>query len=312
MDSLIYSLNATIPVFAVIVLGYFLRRSGMLNEAFLKVSNTLNFKVTLPVMLFLDMVQSDFIDAFEWKYVIFCFVATLTCILVVWGMARKMLHDKSLVGEFVQASYRSSAAILGIAFIVNICGSSGMAPLMIIGAVPLYNIFAVLILTFEGKIQGENKVHSACIEVVKNPIIIAIALGFLYSLLKLPMPKIMESSLDNVARMATPLALICIGAGFEGRKAIQMLKPACCAALIKLVIQPLIFLPIAIALGFSGEQLVAVIVMLGSPTTPSCYIMAKNMGHQGVLTSSVVVLTTILSAITITAQVFIVRFMGLL
>lgn len=312
MDSLVYSLNATIPVFAVIVLGYFLRRIGMLDEPFLKVANTFNFKVTLPVMLFLDMVDSDFIEAFEWKYVLYCFFVTLFCILTVWGLAKKFLKDKSLVGEFVQASYRSSAAVLGIAFIVNICGTSGMAPLMIIGAVPLYNIFAVVILTFEGKIEGENKIRTACIEVLKNPIIIGIALGFLYSVAKLPMPQILERSLDNVAKMATPLALVCIGAGFEGRKAIRMLKPTLAVAMIKLVIQPAIFLPLAIAMGFTGDKLVAIIIMLGSPTTPSSYIMAKNMGHEGVLTSSVIVLTTVLSAFTITAQVFIVRYLGLI
>ena len=89
--------------------------------------------------------------------------------------------------------------------------------------------------------------------------------------------------------MASPLALITIGAGFEGRKAIAKIKPTIAATMIKLVVLPAIFLPIAIKLGFRDQALVALIIMLGSPTTPSSYIMAKNMGHEGVLTSSVVV-----------------------
>ena len=312
MDSLIYSLNATLPVFLVIVIGYILGRIGMLDEPFLKVANKFNFKVTLPVMLFLDLAETDVAAAFDLKYVGYCFFVTLFCVLVIWGLARTFLKDKSLVGEFVQASYRSSAAILGVAFIVNISGSSGMAPLMILGAVPLYNIFAVIILTLEGNREEKGKIKKACRDIVKNPIIISIFLGFLYSLSSLPLPVFAHTTLNHIGKMATPLALICIGAGFEGRKAIKMIKPTLMASMIKLVIQPAVFLPLAIAMGFTGDKLVAAIIMLGSPTTPTCYIMSKNMGHQGVLSSSVVVMTTILSSFTITLQIFIVRYLGLI
>ncbi|MEI3280693.1 MAG: hypothetical protein V8R46_08210 [Eubacterium ramulus] len=60
------------------------------------------------------------------------------------------MKDKSMVGAFTQASFRSSAAVMGLAFIQNIYGQSTMGSLMIIGAVPLYNIYSVLVLTFEG------------------------------------------------------------------------------------------------------------------------------------------------------------------
>lgn len=312
MDSLIYSLNATIPVFLVIVLGYFLRYIGMLDVPFIRVANKFNFRVTLPVMLFTDLVSTDFVEVFDLKYVAYCFFVTLLCVLAVWMFARIFMKDKSLTGEFVQASYRSSAAVLGIAFIVNICGTSGIAPLMILGAVPLYNIFAVIILTFEGNQEGRGRIKKALLDILENPIIIGIFLGFLYSVLKLPMPEVLGDTLENIAKMATPLALICIGAGFEGKKAIQMIKPTVLAAMIKLVIQPAIFLPLAVGMGFTGDKLIACIIMLGSPTTPSSYIMARNMGHEGVLTSSVIVMTTILSSFTITLQVFIVRYLGLI
>ena len=312
MDSLIYSLNATIPIFLVIAAGYFLRYKGMLDEHFINVANKFNFQVTLPVMLFTDLAETDFAASFDLKYVGYCFFVTLVCVLVIWGLARVFLKDKSIIGEFVQASYRSSAAVLGIAFIVNICGDSGMAPLMIIGAVPLYNIFAVIILTFEGKQAGEGRIKKAFLDILKNPIIISIVLGFLYSVLEFPMPAVFGATLDHIGKMATPLALICIGAGFEGRKAIKMIRPTILAAMIKLVIQPVLFLPLAAALGFTGDKLVAAIIMLGSPTTPTCYIMSRNMGHEGVLSSSVIVVTTILSSFTITLQVFIVRYLGLI
>ena len=112
--------------------------------------------------------------------------------------------------------------------------------------------------------------------------------------------------------MASPLALICIGVTFEGRKALAKIKPTIYAAIYKLVLQPAIFLPIAISMGFTKEKLVALIIMLGSPTTPSCYIMAKNMKNDGVLTSSIIVATTLLSSVTLTVWIFIVRSLGYL
>ena len=314
MDSFIFSLNATIPIFIVIVIGYVLKQIGMLNDEFLSITNKFNFRVTLPALLFLDLAKTDFAHSFNGKYVLFCFFATLCSIVLIWGLAKVFLKDKSLIGEFVQASYRSSAAVLGIAFVVNICGDSGMAPLMIVGAVPLYNIFAVLILTFEGNHQkeGKGKLKKALIGILTNPILDAIALGFLYSILKLPMPQILNSSLDNLGRMATPLALICIGGGFEGRKAIKMIKETLAASIIKLVIQPLLFLPVAVWLGFRGDLLVATIIMTGSPTTPSSYIMAKNMGHEGTLTSSTVMLTTLFSAFTLTGWLYLLKTLALI
>ena len=68
-----------------------------------------------------------------------------------------------------------------------------------------------------------------------------------------------------------------------------------------------LFLPAAVALGFRESELVAILVMLGSATTVSCFVMAKNMGHEGVLTSSVVMLTTLFSGFTLTGWIYLLR-----
>ena len=115
MQNLIFSLNATLPVFLVMVVGYALGQLGFLPPAFCKASDRLTFKVTLPLMLFLDMGSVDILHDFRPRFVLFCFAATLVGILTVWAGAKRFLKDKALVGEFVQAGYRSSAAVLGVA-----------------------------------------------------------------------------------------------------------------------------------------------------------------------------------------------------
>ena len=319
MSNLIYSLNATMPVFLVMVVGYFLRRIGMLNEEYIKVSNKFNFKVTLPCLLLLNMMDCDIKNTFDGKYVLYCALSTIICITVIWTLAKlfcqkKNTSDENIVGEFVQGAYRGSAAILGIALLQNISGNAKMAPLMMLGSVPLYNIFAVIVLTFEAPDMKENELGKNLKKAVKgictNPIILSILGGMILSYFDITFPKIMYKTINSIGSLTSPMALIAIGAGFEGRKAIKKLKPTIIATTIKLVIQPLIFLPVAVAMGFEPEKIVAALIMLGAPTTATSYIMAKNMNHEGVLSSSIVVLTTLVSAFTITAWIFILRTMG--
>lgn len=214
----------------------------------------------------------------------------------------------------MQASFRSSAAVMGLAFISNLYGPSAMGPLMIIGAVPLYNIYSVLVLTFEAEgnaqDQGKEKIKEACLNILKNPIIISIILGLIVSFSQIRFPVLVDRTVDNVAKMATPLALITLGAGFEGRAALAKMKPTLAASFVKLIGQAAIFIPIAIALGFTGEKLIGIMVMLAAPATPSCYIMAKNMNNDGVLTASIIVMTTLLAAFTLTGWIFVLRSLG--
>ena len=314
MSDFIFSLNVTMPIFLVMVIGWALKQIGMLDDHFVSVANKFNFKVTLPFMVFQDIAAVNIREVFDLKFVLFCAISTSICFWGIWGAVKLFLKDKSLRGAFVQASFRSSAAVMGLAFISKIYGSSAMGPLMIIGAVPLYNIYSVLVLTFEADTEEKDtgKIKEACINIVKNPIIIAIALGLVASFFQLDFPVIVDKTVANVAKMATPLALIALGAGFEGKKALAKIKPTIWASDIKLVIQPLVFLPIAVKLGFTGEQLIAILIMLAAPATPSCYIMAKNMKNDGVLTASIVVMTTLLAAFTLTGWIYLLKMLALI
>ena len=230
-------------------------------------------------------------------------------------LAKLLLKDKTMVGSFVQCSYRSSAAILGIAFIQNIYGTAQMAPLMIIGSVPLYNIFAVIILTLESnsaqKQDTKLRIKTACIGILKNPIIIGIFLGLVASFFNVSLPHMLDKTIQNLSVMASPLALISIGASFEGRKAIAKIKPTL-LRFYQTGRLAAIFLPIAIYLGFRDQKLIAIIIMLASPCTPTSYIMAKNLDNDATLASSIVVMTTLLSSLTLTGWIFLTRLMQLI
>ena len=312
MDSLIYSLNATIPVFLVIVLGYIFNRKGMFNEGFISAANKFTFRVCLPAMIFADMAQSDITTAFDGKLVVFSAAVTTIMFILIWIGARLFIKDKSIIGAFVQASYRSSVAVMGFAFMMNIYGTTGLMPMIIIGCVPLYNIFAVTVLTFESPDaqndkNKKSKLRKAAVGIIKNPIIIGIILGMLWSVLNIPQPVMVEKSITYLGNMASPLALIALGASFEFYNVKEKYKETIGITGIKLFLFCIIFLPLAVMMGFRNEKLVAILVMLGSATTSSCFIMAKNMGHEGKISSCSVMVTTLFSSFSLTMWLFILK-----
>ena len=168
MSNFLFSINVTIPIFLVMVIGYFLRQIGMLNENFVTVANKFNFKVTLPFLLFRDLSTVNIQEVFDLKYVLFCAIATSVCFWSVYGLTKIFMKDRSMTGAFVQASFRSSAAVMGLAFISNLYGPSAMGPLMIIGAVPLYNIYSVLAVCMVSQTTSTEILWKKCVNYAKK------------------------------------------------------------------------------------------------------------------------------------------------
>ena len=289
------------------------RKLGWMDEVFAAKMNKFVFLVPLPVLLFEQLATVDFSEVWDIKFIIFCFVVTAISITIS-TLISLLWKDRSIKGEFIQATYRSSAALLGIAFIQNIYGTAGMAPLMIIGSVPLYNIMAVVVLSVFK--PGNNSFDKALVKktlkgIATNPIIIGIVAGFVWSALKLPMPSILHKTVSSIGATATPMGLMSMGATFEMKKATSKMKPTLVAVFMKLVGFCVVFLPMAALLGFRNEEMIAILVMLGSATTVSCFVMARNMGHEGTLSSGVIMMTTLLSAFTLTMWLDVLRSFGL-
>ena len=313
MENLIFSLNATIPIFLMMLLGMLFRKLGWMDEVFAAKMNKFVFLVPLPVLLFEQLATVDFSEVWDIKFILFCFVVTAISITIS-TLISLLWKDRSIKGEFIQATYRSSAALLGIAFIQNIYGTAGMAPLMIIGSVPLYNVMAVITLSLFA--PGGGKLDTAKLirtlkGIATNPIILGILTGMVWSLLHLPMPTILNTAVDNLGKTATPLGLMAMGGALKFGKAFARPKPLIACSFLKLVGYEAVFLPLAVLLGFSHDMLVAIIIMLGSATV-SCYIMAKNMDYDGDFTSGVVMTTTLLSSFTMTIWLYICKSLGLI
>lgn len=319
LNNLIFCLNAVVPIFLLMLLGMFFMRIGIFDDAFVSKMNSFVFRVALPALVFYDLCSEDFGRVWDLRFVLFCFLATLASILLCVAISC-LLRDRRVQGEFIQVSYRSSAAILGVSLVTNLYGTSGMTPLMMLGAVPLYNAAAVVVLTIftpernKMKRTGMNRaqVRKTAVGIITNPILIGIFAGLLWSVLRLPMGSILDHTVQNLARLATPLGIMAMGASFNLQKALSGIRTAGLGAFIKLIGLGLIFVPLAVTLGFRQDRLVAILIMCCSCSTVSCYVMAREMGHEGTLTSSTVMLTTFFSAFTLTGWLFVLKTLGLL
>ncbi len=341
MDTFLFSINATLPVFLTIVVGYVLKRLGFFSEDFTVAADRFTFRVTLPVLLFTDIATADLSGGYDIRFMLFCMGVSCAAFFLIWGGAALFLREKEKTGAFVMASFRGSAAVLGIALVKNIYGSTGLAPLMVVSVVPFYNAFSVIILTLyrereagatqgaagiteAGAVQGTANATEAggtsavpskakipfgkiLFEIVTNPLILAVALALPFSFFGWKIPAIPGKVLSNLSAIATPFALVILGAGFTFRAASKHVTLTAVASFIKVVLLPLLFVPAAIWFGFRDEALVAIAVMLASPSTVACYIMARNMKNDAQLVSSIVMVTTLVSSVTITAMIFILR-----
>ena len=313
MEELIFCLNATMPVFLLMILGYIFRKIGIIDLEFADKMNRFVFLALLPVLLFKELSLSDFSAIWDLKYLMFCFFATFFSIMIMCIISL-FLKDKRIRGEFIQAGFRSSAALLAYAFVQNVYGEAKIVALMVIGAVPLYNVASVVILMLLRPEQGElNRIvlKNTLKGVMKNPLILGILAGMIWALLKIPQPVIMKKSISTFSAAATPLGLLALGASFDVKEVFSKIKIVLVSSSFKLLILTAIFLPIAIKFGFKDEKLVAVLGMLGSPTTPTSFTMARGMGHNGAVTSGTVMITTIMSIFTLTGWLYILKIAGL-
>lgn len=303
------------PVFVMMVVGYAFRRLNIMSEKFTKEMNAFVFKIALPVLVFEELYEENFFDVWDFGFVLFCFAATLASILilVITTMCFKKIEDKA---EFIQASFRSSAALLGVGIVQNLYGDAGFVPLMIVGAVPLYNVTAVILLTVlkpdGGEKLSKKTLKKTALGIITNPIIIGIVVGLMWSILRVPSPFIFRKSVTYIANLATPLGLMALGASLDMKAIGKSVPIVVMSTIYKLVGFCVLFLPLAIYIGYRRDKLLAILIMLGSPTTVSSFVMAKSMGHEGQISAGTVMCTTLISAFTLTLWLFILKNMNLI
>lgn len=316
MENFIFSVSVVLPLFLLIALGYFLRRIEVFTADYVAMTSKACFRVFMPVMLFVSIVSRR--DEIRGELITVQFVAIASIVLIVLFMIVVPILEKDNFkrGAIVQALYRSNTILFGVPLVTNIYGTAGLAPMAVVIAtvVPLYNTAAVLIFAFFGNLDKNfiEMLKKIAKDLATNPLIISSVLAIMLIVFNIRLPLVMERTLDSLAVIAPALALLALGGGFKIKKAFGNMKYIIPITIQKMLINPIAVVVIAVALGFEGPRLAAVMVLFSAPVAVSSQVFAQEMGSDGELTGQVTVVTSMVSCLTIFGFIYVLNMLNLL
>lgn len=314
IENMLFSLGTALPIFLVMCSGYFMRQKEIIDGDFVKKANHMVFYVALPIKLFCDVSGASFQEYFDIGFILFITVVTVGGAILSWILGNTIIQKPDQIGAFAQGAFRGNFLYIGFSLMENILGHIAIkGPLAVAIIVPVYNIMSVIILSYAGK-DRTKKIHlkKTLSDIAKNPLIVAITAGIIMSLIPVQVPVVAERTMEYFAVIATPLALIAIGASFNISHTLENLPIALIASAIKLVALPLLSVMSALFFGYRGEDIILIYVLTGVPTATVSFIMAAAMNADKELASDIIMVSTLLSIVTMTSFVFAFRSTGII
>lgn len=312
MENFMTTLNAVLPLFLIMALGYGIRRTSLMDEHTHQMLNKLIFKLFLPILLFKNIAFSS-LNALSGSWIFgFALIAETAVFLLLFLLVPLIEHDDRRRGVLIQGMGRSNYALFGLPLVGLMYPDEDIAAasMLVAISIPIFNIMSVIALeTWRG---GRVDIPKILRGIVTNPLIISCALGFLFLISGLKLPKFLHTALNDTAKIATPLSLFVLGGAFEFSRVRCNLRPLIIGTLGKLVIVPLAGITAAVLCGFRGLELAAMSVAFMAPCAVSSYPMAQQMGGDGELAGQLVVFTTALSMFTVFSFMYALKSMGLI
>ncbi|HEY6097117.1 MAG TPA: AEC family transporter, partial [Candidatus Deferrimicrobium sp.] len=276
-------LQSVIPVFLVVVAGVALRRYRFLDGGFIDAANSLVYYILLPALLFHEIGTTDFRQAFNGPLVAGGYAATLATFLLAILASRALGLGPSETGAFVQGSFRANLAYVGLPIVFNAVGHTGLrkAGIFLGLIVPLLNGLSIVALMAPhdaGKKEGIATTGSRIArQIAVNPIILACFAGIAWSVLKLPLPGMIDRAFRMLTPATLPLSLLCLGGSFSFERARKGFAVAAVAAFLKGVVLTGIGIALFRWMGLSGDDMRIGVIMLGCPTAVVTYVMAARL-----------------------------------
>lgn len=327
IDSLIFAVNAVTPIIALAVIGFVLKKAGFVDEKFAKQANKLVFRVFLPVMLFLNVYKVENLAEFDYGYIVYALIAVVLIFLIAFPLSMLVTKRADRRGVLVQAAFRSNYALIGIPLAGSLFGEEGeiVASLLAVVGVPLFNVLAVIALTVFNSEGKRPTLGGVLLGIVKNPLIQGVFAGIVALTVRALLINFeiyfrisdiepLWKTLSYLSGLATPVALIALGAQFEFSALPGMKRELIYGVTARTLVVPALALGIAYLLfgnSFTGAHFAALVAVFATPNAVSTVPMTQEMGGDAYLAGQLVVWTTLLSTFTIFAAAFVLRLLGI-
>ena len=315
LNDLLFSANAVVPIFLLIMLGYVLTRLKVWDAHFLKIANNLCFKCLLPVLLFYNVASSNIFEVFNGKLILYvCLCACALC-GVLFLIVPLLIKDNKRRGVLIQGTFRSNFLLFGVPLGLSIGGESGATLAAVVASfyVPVINMLSVISLYVFSDAKDKN-LKSALIGIVKNPLIIGGVSGLIFSVIRnyigFELPTMLDTTLYNIKSAATPLAFLILGGDLKFGNMLRNIKISIFSVVGKLIAIPAIMLTFSAFLGFDRLSMAILLAVFATPNAVSSYAMARNYEADYDLAGEIVTLSTLLSIFTIFVFITISKTLG--
>ncbi|MGI9282321.1 MAG: AEC family transporter [Endozoicomonas sp.] len=313
LETLLFTAEVTLPVCVMLLAGILFKKKGVIDDHFISVSSRLVFNFALPAVIFLSLSNLDRSAGLDPMLIGLAFSGSLAGFLLAWVVSLRVTEKREDRGVFIQGAARGNLAIIGLALVANMYGDPGVAlmSLMMAFIIPLFNVCSVVVLGIYSQQSGASlSVRGMILDLVRNPLIIAVVLGVLVSLSGVGIPLVVDKVGRYFAQISLPLALLGIG----GTLSIQALKETSLASLwaslLKVVWLPLIVVPLAWGMGYDGMELSVIFLLFSCPTAVASFVMAKAFNGNAPLAANIIVLTTLGSLPVVSVGIFFMRSVG--
>ncbi len=302
-----FALTVTSPILFMLLLGYVFFRCGMLSQDFTQSGSKLVFNVTLPCLLFLNVATGDVMVLVQPRLLGSAIVIILLVVTLLWLFSSSVAPAQR--GVFVQCAFRSNMGVVGLALVVNAFGTETLASAGVYLAIMtiIYNILAVVVLSAAQHRPEQNQALTMSRSIVSNPLIIAIALGLIFSLAHLRLPEWLMTSGRYLADMTLPLALLCIGGSLSFGRLRGNRSLLIWATVSKLILIPGLAALVGALIGLRGTDLGILYLMTGAPTAAASFVMSHQMEGDADLAADIIAITTIFTAFSSSAGLMILR-----
>ena len=310
MQELMITAEILTPLFLLLMLGWVLRRIHWMKPDLARSLNQLIFRLFLPVLVFNNIRDMGGQTQLDWGYAAFLAAGLLGIFGLCMALVPRFEKDPRKQGVLVQGIFRTNFAALGAPLMEAMFGPNGltMYALALPIVIPLNNVLAVIALSAPG--EQKPRPGQLLRSIALNPLIIACALGALVMLLPFELPSAVDSTLRQLGSLASPLALLVLGASLQWEGVRDNRQELLWTVLLKQLIIPCLMLGLSVALGFRGQALGVMMILYGAPCAISSYPMAEAMGGDGALAASQVVLTTLFSMGTLFILVYLGKLCG--
>ncbi len=311
LNLIVTALAVSGPTFGWVLLGVLLRRLGVLRQRHVDTISRLAFNLVLPALLFVSAAAVDYSRLVDARYLLAGVVATLltVCASGVYCRWRGFARDET--GIFMQASYRSNLAIVGVALCHAAYGEAGLAlaalPLAVMTA--LYNVLAVGILN--ATLGGQRSPGAMLAGMLRNPLLIGIGLGVLVSLAGFPRPPLWEQAGSVISNYFIPLTLLAIGGAIQLNTLHRLGHLTWEATIWRLCVSPALGTAVALAMGVEGQALGVLFLLLAAPVAAASFVMVVAARGNATLAANMIILTTLLCGVTVTAGFSVLVLLGL-